>query len=343
LTPPGVRELVEAGAKVYVEAGAGDSAGFANQEYREAGATLTYEKDEVYRRAELVVSVERPDESLWKILQPGAVLMAFLHLAAAPKPVLRELVKQDVTAIGLEVIQRDDGVLPILQIMSEIAGRLAPQIAGRLLETPRGLGVLLSGIPGTPPADVVIVGAGTLGQSAVRAFLGAGACVHVLDRSRDQLEAIDRILQGRAVTALATRHNLEKFSAFADVLVGAAHVPGQRAPLLLTRDMVHRMRRSAILLDFAIDQGGIAETSTLTPREELVFVAEGVIHYCAPNVPALVARTASHALTQALVPFLHDIVARGSEAVEEIASLRRGICVRKGTIVHPALAGLATS
>lgn len=343
LTPPGVRELVEAGGKLYVEAGAGDQAGFSDEEYRQAGATIAYGEEEVYRRAELIVGVERPSESAWRMLRPGAVLMAFLHLAAAPKSVLRELAKQHVTAIGLEVIQRDDGVLPLLQIMSEIAGRLAPQIAGRLLESPRGLGVLLSGIPGTPPADVVIFGAGTLGLSATRAFLGAGTCVYVLDRSRDQLEVVDRIVQGRAVTALTTRHNLEKFSAFADVLVGAVHAPGQRAPILLTRDMVRRMRRGAVLIDFAIDQGGIAETSRLTPREELVFEEEGVIHSCAPNVPALVARTASHALTLALLPFLREVIARGRDAVEDVAALRRGMYVRKGKLVHPALAGMGVS
>jgi alanine dehydrogenase len=338
LTPSGVRELVLAGAKLYVEAGAGAKAGFDDDAYRRAGATVVYDPEEVYRRAELVLAVGRPNEQASKVLGSGTVVMGFLHLAAAPRDLVRRLLDRGVTAIGLEVIQRDDGVLPVLQVMSEIAGRLAPQFAGQLLESPRGPGVLLSGLPGIPPADVVIVGAGTLGLSAARAFLGARTQVYVLDRSRDRLELVDQLLDGRAVTALATSDSLDKFSAFADVLVGAAHVPGQRAPVVVTRDMVRRMRRGAVLIDFAIDEGGIAETST--PRGgDFVFNEEGVTHFCAPNVPALVARTASHALSHALVPLLRELVETGTGALDEVAPLRRGVYVRAGKIVHPGLAG----
>ncbi len=336
LTPTGVRELVLAGATPYVETGAGANAGFDDEAYRRAGATIVYDPEEVYRRAALVLAVGRPSEAAWQLIGAGTIVMGFLHLVAASKELLRGMLDRGVTAIGLEMIERDDGVLPVLQVMSEIAGRLAPQFAGRLLESPRGPGVLLSGVPGIPPADIVIIGAGTLGLSAARAFLGARTQVHVLDRSRDRLEIADRILGGRAVTALATSDSLDKFSAFADVLVGAAHVPGQRAPVVITRDMVRRMRRGAVLVDFAIDEGGISETST--PRGDFVFSEEGVTHFCAPNVPALVARTASHALSHALVPLLCELVARGPGALDDVAPLRRGTYLRAGTIVHPGLA-----
>jgi alanine dehydrogenase len=337
-----VREFALAGAKLYVETQAGEKAGFDDEAYRRAGATVVYAPEEVYRRAELVLAVGRPSEQAWKLLGSGAIVMGFLHLAAAPKELVRGLLDRGVTAIGLEVIQRDDDVLPVLQVMSEIAGRLAPQFAGQLLESPRGPGVLLSGLPGIPPADVVIVGAGTLGLSAARAFLGARTQVYVLDRSRDRLELVDQVLDGRAVTALATSDNLEKFSAFADVFVGAAHVPGQRAPVILTREMVRRMRRSAVLIDFAIDEGGIAETST--PRGgDFVFSEEGVTHFCAPNVPALVARTASHALSHALVPLLRELVDKGGRALDGIAPLRRGVYLRSGKIVHPGLTDARTA
>lgn len=335
LTPSGARELVLAGARLYVESGAGAKAGFDDEAYRRAGAVVVYDAEEVYRRAKLVLAVGRPSAQACSLLGSGAIVMGFLHLAAAPKELLRGLLDRVVTAIGLEVIQRDDGVLPVLQVMSDIAGRLAPQLAGQLLQSPRGPGVLLSGLPGIPPADVVIVGAGTLGLSAARAFLGARTHVCVLDRSHDRLELVEQILDGRAVTALATRDSLAKYSTFADVLVGAAHVPGERAPVLFTRDAVRRMKRGAVLLDFAIDEGGIAETSTL--RGDFIFTDEGVTHLCAPNVPTLVARTASYALSQVLVPLLRELIEKDA-AIDRVAPLGRGVYLRAGKIVHSGLA-----
>jgi alanine dehydrogenase len=339
LTPAGVREVVEAGATVYVEAGAGGGAGFEDEAYRRAGATVVYTAAEAFGRADLVLRVERPSGEEVALLPPGAALLAFLHLAAAPKALVQEMLGRRTTAIGLELVRRDDGVLPVLRAMSEIAGRLAPQIAGRLLETPRGPGVLLAGMPGIPPAEVVIIGAGTLGLTAARAFLGLGTSVSILDRALDRLELADQIGGGRVVTAIATHDNIDKFASFANVVVGAAHVPGERAPILLTRPMVRRMRAGAVILDFAIDQGGIAETSTLTPREEHVFVEEGVIHFCAPNVPALVARTASQALTAALLPYVRELAARGPAALDEVPELARAVSLRDGKPVRGVAGG----
>lgn len=334
LTPAGVRELVSLGAELWVAAGAGEGAGFGDEEYRDAGARLAYGNEEVVRRAELVVKVARPRAEEWDWFSPGSGLLCWLHPLVAPPEFLALLMDRKLTALALERVQEDDGSLPILRPASEIAGRMAVQIAGRLLETHAGgRGVLLSGIPGIPPADVVILGAGTLGTNAARAFLGAGARVHLLDRDLRRLSDVDAILQGRAGTALATRSAIEKFVAFADVLLGAVHVPGKRAPVLVTETMVRSMQPGALVLDFSIDQGGCVETSTLTPREDTVFTAHGVVHFCAPNVSSLVARTASHAVNNALLPYLRRIVRHGlAEALRKSPALARSLASRDGTL-----------
>jgi len=325
LSPAGVQELCQGGAEVVVQQGAGQAAGFADEEYRTAGAQIVYGAAEAYGRAEVILRVERPRDEEWELLPEGATLIAFLHLHVAPPRVLRTLRSRKLTALGLEAIREDTGAFPLQRISSQIAGRMAPQIAGRLLEAPGGLGVLLSGLPGIPPVDVVILGAGALGGEAARAFLGAGASVYALDTDVRKLEEVDRLFAGRVVTALATRYNLEKFTAFAEVLVGAVRRPDQEAPLIVTRAMVRQMKRGAVILDFAINEGGCVETSRLTPAEDGVFVQEGVVHYAVPNVPSLVPRTATYALTQALLPYLHRIAAEGVQgALQHSEALRRG-------------------
>jgi alanine dehydrogenase len=334
LSPAGVREMIDLGATVFVEVGAGAGAGFTDEEYRLAGASIVYSHEEVIGRADLLVKVSRPERAEWGFFNRGATLMAFMHLAVAPRDFVEMLVERRVTAIGFELVQEADGTLPILRASSEIAGQMAVQIASRLLETTNGgRGILLGGIPGIPPADVVILGAGTLGFYAARAFLGTGASVSILDRDIKQLMKIDNQFDGNVVTALATKSNLEKFVAFADVLVGSVLVPGQRAPVLVTDAMVRSMRPGSIIIDFSIDQGGCIETATLTPHESFMFTAHGVTHFCAPNVPAMVARTSSHALTNALLPYLRELVAQGPvPALKTDAALRRGVCAFGGLI-----------
>lgn len=334
LSPSGVRELVELGANVLVEVGAGAGAGFSDEAYRQAGASVVYSHEEVIGRADLVVKVSRPERAEWAFFNRGSTVMAFMHLAVAPRDFLQMLVEQQISAIGYELVQEADGSLPILRASSEIAGQMAVQIASRLLETTHGgRGILLGGIPGIPPADVVILGAGTLGFYAARAFIGTGASVSVLDRDIKQLIKLDTQFNGMVVTALATKSNLEKFVAFADVLIGAVLIPGQRAPVLVTEAMVKSMRPGSIIIDFSIDQGGCVETATLTPHESFMFTAHGVTHFCAPNVPAMVARTSSHALTNALLPYLREIVAHGPvPALRMDSALRRGLCAFNGLI-----------
>ncbi|MBI3301544.1 MAG: alanine dehydrogenase [Deltaproteobacteria bacterium] len=332
LSPAGVRELCEAGAEVAVQQGAGKGAGFTDEEYQAAGAQIVYSAEEAYGRADVVLHVERPRDEEWQFLAEGATLIAFLHLHVTAPSLVQALLKRNLTVVGLEAVREDDGAFPLQKISSQVAGRMAAQIAGRLLEAAGGgMGVLLPGLPGIPPADVVILGAGVLGVEATRAFLGAGASVYVLDIDVQKLEAIDRQFAGRVVTALATRHNLEKFATFAEVLVGAVRQPDGGAPLLVTRETVRRMKRGAAILDFAINEGGCVETSRLTPSEDGVFVQDGVVHYALPNVPSLVPRTATYAFTQALLPYLRFILREGvPRAVQQSAALWRGTYIFAG-------------
>lgn len=325
LSPAGVRELCQTGAEVVLQQGAGQGAGFTDEEYQAAGARIVYSAAEAYGRADVTLRVERPREEEWEMLPEGATLIAFLRLHVAPPRVVHTLRTRNLTMLGLEAIREDTGSFPLQKISSQITGRMAPQIAGRLLEASGGgMGVLLSGLPGIPPADVVILGVGVLGTEATRAFLGAGASVHVLDADVQKLEDVDRLFAGRVVTALATQHNIEKFSAFAEVLVGAVRQPDREAPLLVTRAMVRQMRRGAVILDFAINEGGCIETSRLTPSEDGVFVQDGVVHYAVPNVPSLVPRTATYALTQTLLPYLRCIATAGVQgALRQSAALQR--------------------
>ena len=335
ISPAGVRELVEAGAQVLVESGAGAPAGFLDEAYRKAGAKVVYSHEEAIGRADMVVKISRPTVQELEIMQPGAGALAFWHLAVRGEAYYSLIANRKITALGYETIQDGDGTLPILKVSSEIAGKMAPQIAGRLLETTSGgIGILMGGAPGIPPADVVILGAGTLGYHAARGFLGMGCSVYMMDISQIRLESIDRHFNGRVVTAHATKENLEKFTSFAEVVVGAVLVPGEMAPIVVTLDMVQKMRAGSVILDFSFDQGGCVETTRLQGPTGGVFVREGVLHFAVPNCPSYVARTSSHALTYALLPFLTAMQRSGlKEAMKSWADLRRGCYTYEGVIV----------
>jgi len=342
LTAPGADALVRSGHRVLIEQGAGQGAGFSDQDYARVGAAIVYSAEEVWRRADVVVKVSRPTAQEHPCFA-GQTLLAFLHLTVASPDLLKALRDGEMTAIAAEMIRAEDGTFPVLHPTSEVAGRHAPVIAGSLLEsTPGGLpsserggrGILLAGIPGVPPANVVILGAGVVGANATRAFLGVGAQVTVLDRDPHRLRALDAACGGRVVTMLATPYNIEKAVAFADVLIGAVYVVGQRAPVLVTREMVRAMRPRAVIIDFSIDQGGCVETSRPTTHRDPVFVAEGVIHYCVPNAPARVARTASHAWSNAVLPYLQLMGECGvDEALRRSRELGAGVVVRRGAVV----------
>lgn len=338
LTPAGVNALRRAGHRVYVERGAGTGAGFLDEAYLNAGAELVYSAAELYGRSEAIVKVTRPTAEEHQHFRQGQLIIAFFHLPVSSPDLPKVLIEKEITAIAFEMIQEDDGLRPVLLPMSEIAGRLAPIIAGQLLMTENGgRGTLLSGIPGVPAAAVVILGAGVLGLNAARAFLGSGAQVTVLDNDMRPLRRVDEIFAGCVTTMIASEYNIRRTTQFADVLVGAVLEPGQRAPVLVNRDMLAAMRPGTVLLDFSIDQGGCIETSRPTTLRAPTYVEEGVIHHCVPNVTAAVARTTSHAITNAAFPFLlhlEDLPAR----LQDQPALARGVNLLRGKLVNPQVA-----
>jgi len=340
LTPAGIELLTAEGHTCYVELGAGLGAGFADTDYQKAGARIVYSGEEVYGRAELVLKVTRPTTEEFEWLQEGQILMSFLSLAAARRDKVDLLLKRRVIAIAYETVENDDGTLPILAPMSQIAGRMCPYIAATLLQNDHGgKGVLLGGVPGVPAADVVILGAGMLGTHAARAFLGEGARVVVLDHDLHKLQHLDELFAGRVTTMVSHSFNIRKVCTFADVLVGAVLVPGARAPILVTREMVRSMRPRSLIMDIAIDQGGCVETSRPTTHGTPTYIEENIIHYCVPNMTGVVGRTATHALNNATWPIVQQIVRHGLDAALKMnPALARGVATREGQIVNPALA-----
>lgn len=340
LTPAAVDALVKAGHQVFVEREAGSGAGFEDEAYSRVGGQIVYSASEAWRRAETVVKVARPTKDEHSHFRTGQTLLAFLQLAVASPDLLEAFQQREITAIGYETIQTDEGRLPVLLPTSEVAGRMAPIIAGQMLQSSSGgRGILLSGIPGVAPATVVIIGAGMVGRNAARAFHGMGAEVTVLDKDLRSLQEVDDIFQGRIATLVATPYNLSKVVAFADVLVGASSVPGERAPIVITREMVRTMHPRTAIIDFAIDSGGCIETSRPTNHVNPTFVEEGVLHYCVPNIPALVGRSASYALSNAMLPYLLRMGEQGLEqALFDCSELTRGINTREGRLVHPSIA-----
>jgi alanine dehydrogenase len=340
LTPATVDALVKEGHEIFVEREAGSGAGFNDDAYRDVGGQIVYSAKEAYKRADVVVKVARPTSDEYDNFRTGQTLLSFLQLAVASSDLLQAFEKWQLTTIGYETIQNEQGSLPVLLPTSEVAGRMAPIVAGQLLESiGGGRGILLSGIPGVPAAAVVVLGAGILGINAARAFYGLGANVTVLDKNLQTLQRIDESFGGHVATMIANPYNIAKAVSFADVLIGAASMPGERAPLLVTRPMVQSMRPRAVIIDYAIDSGGCVETSHPTNHVNPSYVEEGIIHYCVPNVPALVARTASYALANATLPYLLLMGQLGVEgALARCPELRRGVNTQNGKLVHPTLA-----
>lgn len=340
LTPAGVLGLVQAGHDVLLEKEAGAGSGFDDESYRHAGAQIVYTAAEIYGRADIITKVARPAASEHKLFSQGQIIFSFLHLSVSSPDLLQVLTEREITAVAYEMMQDDDGVLPVLVPMSEIAGRLCPVIAGDLLmSTSGGRGTLLGGIPGVPAAAVVILGAGVLGINAARAFAGVGAQVTVLDKDVRRLQAVDELFQGQVTTMISNAFNLQRAAEFADVFVGCLLVPGRRAPVLVTRQMVRGMRSGAVIIDFSIDQGGCVETSRPTTLRDPTYIDEGVIHFCVPNYTSAVARTTSYAIANAALPFLLAVGERGIlGAHEQFPAVTQGINIYQGKLAHPTLA-----
>lgn len=340
LTPAGVVALAAAGHRVFLERDAGAGAGFSDENYQQAGARIVYTAEEAYGRADVVLKATRPTAAEHRLFRSGQVIMSFFHLTVASPDLIAALAEHEITAIAYEVMEDEEGRLPVLLPMSEVAGRLAPVFAGQLLTSANeGRGILLSGLPGVARGIVAVLGAGSLGQSAARAFVGSGAQVIVLDSDIHRLRQVDENFRGTVSTMLANTFNLERVVGFADVLVGAVLRKGQRAPVLITREMVRKMRPGAVIMDFSIDHGGCVETSRPTTLRDPTFVAEGVIHFCVPNLPAAVARTSSHALTNSLLPYVTTMAECGLEcALRDIPAFRKGVKMYRGKIASHRLA-----
>jgi len=349
LTPAGVQDLTDAGHAVYVERGAGLGAGFADSDYSAAGAQIVYSAVEVYGRGQLLVTVDGVPESALVLLRPGQILCGFLLLPVMRRRMLAALARAGVSTLSYEQIQDANGALPVLVPMSEIVGRLLPQLAAHLLETPSGgRGILLAPIPGIPSAEVVILGAGTVGVNAAYGFTAWGVQTTVLDGDIARLRSAERICRGRITTRLSTPSTIAQVVPFADVLIGAVQTPGERAPQLVSAAHVRTMKPRSVIVDVSIDRGGCVATSRPTTHREPTYLAEGVLHYAVPNIPSAVARTAAHALNNALVPLIMHIAAAGLErACVDDDAIARGVGLLDGapatTHVAAALAEPAGS
>ncbi len=339
MTPSLCRRVVSLGGEVLIEKGAGLSAGFLDEEYRAAGAVLAASPTKIWKSADLILKVKEPLESEFGLMQPGQTIFTYLHLAAGAK-LARELCRKSILGIAYETVEGVDGSFPLLKPMSQIAGRLAVQLGAYFLQSQHGgAGVLLGGIPGTMPGHVVVVGAGNSGAHAVQMAAGMGARVTVLDLDTRKLEALDTEYRGRIVTLMSNPANIEQEVAGADLLVGAVLIPAAKAPIVVTRKMVQRMRPGSVIVDIAIDQGGCIETIRPTSHEKPVYQEYGVNHYAVPNMPALVGRTSTMGLTQATEPFVAMIVQKGIDrALSEHSGLAKGVNTRGGRIVYAAVA-----
>ena len=338
LTPAGARALSEAGHRVLVEAGAGAGSGFRDEEYTQAGAEPA-DVGAVWSRAELVLKVKEPLAEEVPRIREGQTLFTYLHLAPVPE-LVRALQARGVLAIAYETVERADGSLPLLTPMSEVAGRLAVQEGAHYLgRAYGGRGILLSGVPGVPRGNVVILGAGTVGINAAKVALGLGADVALLDINLDRLRAADDLFNGRVVTLSSNAFNIEQAAHRADLLVGGVLVAGAKAPRLVTGAVVARMKPGAVIVDVAVDQGGCVETIRPTTLPEPVYTLHGVLHYGVTNMPALVPRTSTFALTNATLPYALTLARKGAlRAVRESAELARGVNLWRGRVVYPAVA-----
>lgn len=341
LTPAGVDALVRAGHTVYIETGAGLESHFSDEDYLKTGANIVYNAEEAFGRAEMVVKVAPLTFDEAKMLQENQILFSFLHLAVGKKNIIELLLKKKITAIGYELIEDEDNRLPILHSMSEIAGQLSIQVAERQLESfsPGSRGILLGGITGVAPAAVVILGAGVVGVTAARAALGRGAQVIVLDKDLNRLRQIDTQFRKKVTTVMANPYTISRGVKFADVLIGAVLIKGLKAPHLVSEEMVRQMKKGAVIVDVSIDQGGCIETSRITTLSDPVYQLHNIIHYCVPNMPAIVARTASYGLNNATVDYILDIADNGlSNALIGDPGLSKGVCTYNSYCSNEALA-----
>jgi len=338
-TPACVEQLTEGGHRVLVEEGAGVGSGIPDREFETAGATILHDPATLYNDAEMILKVKEPLPPEYAYFRQGQILFTFLHLAAN-RALTEELLRQEVTAIAYETIETDEGVLPILVPMSEIAGRMAVQIGAGYLESHNGgKGVLLSGVPGVRNGEVVIIGGGIVGANAARIARAMGARVTLIDKNPARLKVLDDRFGGDITTLTPIKKNLAEAVARADLLIGAVLVPGALAPKVITREMIRSMEAGSVVVDVAVDQGGCIETTRPTTHSEPVYEVDNIIHYAVTNIPGAVARTSTYALTSVTLPYVTEIADVGPEqALKNLPVLRRGLNTYGGKIIHSSVA-----
>ncbi len=339
MVPAGVQMLTARGHQVLVEQGAGSGAGILDEEYAAVGAEPVATAADVYGRAELICKVKEPLPTEYEYLQRGQVLFTFLHLAPS-RELTQALLKHEVVGIAYETVETSDGHKPLLEPMSEIAGRMAVPIAAHYLSSPLGgRGVLLSGVPGVSPATVTILGGGIVGYNAARMAAGMGASAFLLEINPSRMRSLDEVLPHNVTTLMSNPMNVEERLRHTDVLVGAVYISGARAPHLVTRDMLKLMRPGSVIVDVAVDQGGCVETTRPTTHSDPVYQVNGILHYCVANMPGAYGRTATFALTNATFPYVLDIAEKGwKRAAQQRDDLARGLNVVHGNVTYPAVA-----
>jgi alanine dehydrogenase len=339
LVPSGVVALTEAGHEVLVQSGAGVGSSLLDSEYQEAGATIVPSAADVWAKADLVVKVKEPQASEYDFLRPGLILFTYLHLAPLPE-LTDKLLEKRVNAVAYETIREADGSLPLLTPMSEVAGRMAVQVGAQYLEAPNGgRGILLGGVPGVAPANVVILGGGVVGHNSAKMAIGLGAHVTIIDKNLDRLRQLDDIYSSQIVTLASNYHTITDALRLADLVVGAVLIPGASAPKLVRRDHIKMMKRGSVVVDVAIDQGGCFETSKATTHTDPTYYVDEVLHYCVSNMPAAVPHTSTFGLNNATFPYLLALANRGLEkACEEVPAIREGVNTYEGHVVYPAVA-----
>ncbi len=339
MTPPGVEQLVRHGHRVLVERDAGLGSGFTDADYRSAGAEIAASAATAYAACDLVMHVKEPQPSEYGLIRKGQIVFTYFHLAPEPE-LASAMLERGAVCVAYETVRRKDGSLPLLTPMSEVAGRLSVLAGARYLEANYGgAGILISGVTGVAPADVLVLGGGTVGFNAALMACGLGARVHVLDTNLDRLRQLSALLPANGTPLMSTPDTLRRLAATADLVIGAVLIPGAKAPRLITRNMLRQMKRGAVIVDVAIDQGGCIESSRPTTFDDPVFVEQGIIHYCVTNMPGAVPRTSTFALTNATLPYALALADKGwQKACREDDSLLAGLNVVEGKVTHAAVA-----
>jgi alanine dehydrogenase len=339
MIPVGVEELTRAGHKVLIQVGAGQGSGISDDEYASRGAEMVGSADAIWKRADLIVKVKEPLPGEWPLLRDGQIVFTYFHFAA-DRALTDAVIKSGITAIAYETIKDSRGQLPLLTPMSEVAGRMSIQEGAKFLERPfEGRGILLGGVPGVLPANVVILGAGVVGANAAKVAAGLGANVTILDINLDRLRYLDDVMPQNVTTLFSDRHNIIDGLSRADLLIGAVLIPGAKAPFLVRREDLKRMPRRAVIIDVAIDQGGCVESSKPTTHSQPTYIIDEVVHYCVTNMPGAVGRTSTYALTNVTLPYVLQLAKKGyTHAVKENPALAQGVNIRAGKVTNPAVA-----